>query len=448
MQESGRNDTDQMKRLHPSLLLLLLSCVPAARPVQPSAASPGAYRLTAEDDRLLDDLSHRAFLYFWEQSGRQTGLTLDRARTDGSPHDEHHRTVGSIAATGFALTATCIAAERSWVPAGEARQRVLTTLRFFADRAAHKNGWFYHWMDIESGERQWKSEVSSIDTALLLGGVLTSRQYFRTDAEIVELATRIYNRVDFPWMLNGHPTLLAHGWKPEDGFIRNRWDTYSEHTLLYLLAIGSPTHPISPRSWYAWTRDVNPYPGFQFIGNAPLFTHQYSHAWVDYRGRREDQGSRIDYFANSVTATRAHRQFCLDLKPRFPIYAEDLWGITPSDSAKGYVVWGGPPAQGPIDGTIVPCAAAGSVMLAPEICIPVLRRLREFGDRVFGRYGFVDAFNPMLAWVGPDVVGIDVGITLISAENVRTGRVWQWFMQNREIPGAMEKVGLRVPKGL
>ncbi len=444
MRDPGHNDTDDMKRFHSSLLLLLLSWVSATRPLQAPAPSVGRFQLTAEDDRVLDDLSRRSFRYFWEQSGPETGLTLDRARTDGSPHDERHRKVGSIAATGFALTATCIAAERGWVPADAARQRVVSTLRFFADRAYHQNGWFYHWMDIDSGERRWRSEISSIDTALLLAGILTCRQYFGRDPEIGGLATRIYNRVDFPWMLHGHSTLLSHGWKPESGFIPNRWDTYSEHTLLYLLAIGSPTHPISPRSWYAWKRDPNPYPGFRFIGNAPLFTHQYSQAWIDYRGRRENQGSRIDYFENSVTATRAHRQFCLDLKSRFPSYSEDLWGITASDSRNGYVAWGGPPPQGPLDGTVVPCAAAGSLMLTPELCMPVLKTLRGlFGNRIYGRYGFVDAFNPILDWVGPDVVGIDVGITLLSAENLRTGRVWRWFMQNREIPAAMEKVGLR-----
>jgi hypothetical protein len=214
--------------------------------------------------------------------------------------------------------------------------------------------------------------------------------------------------------------------------------------MLYLLGIGSPTHALSSRSWYAWKRDLNRYGEYEFIGRAPLFTHQYSQAWVDYRGRRENQGSRIDYFANSVTATRAHRQFCLDLRSQFPSYAEDLWGITASDSRQGYVPWGGPPIQGPIDGTVVPCAAAGSLMFTPDLCLPVLRTLREkFGDRIYGRYGFVDAFNPILDWVGPDVIGIDVGITLLSVENYRTGRVWRWFMANPEITAALEKVGLQ-----
>jgi len=437
----AHNDADDMKHFHPSLLLFLLACVPAAPAVQERVDSVS--QLAGTDEELLEDLGRRSFRYFWEQSDPQTGLTLDRARTDGSPHDENHRKIASIAATGFALTALCIAAERDWVPTEEARERTRRTLRFFADHAFHQNGWFYHWLNVQTGEREWLSEVSSIDTALLLAGVLTSRQCFADDPEIVELATKIYNRVDFHWMLDGHPTLLSHGWKPENGFILNRWDNYSEHTILYLLAIGSPTRAISPQSWYGWKRDLNRYAGYEFIGRAPLFTHQYSQAWVDYRGRRENQASRIDYFTNSVTATQAHRQFCLDLRSQFPSFAEDLWGITASDSKNGYVAWGGPPAQGPLDGTVVPSAAAGSLMFTPDLCLPVLRSLREkFGDRVYGRYGFVDAFNPILDWVGPDVVGIDLGITLLSTENYRTGRVWRWFMQNPEIPAAMEKVGL------
>ncbi|HXK61631.1 MAG TPA: glucoamylase family protein [Acidobacteriota bacterium] len=431
-----------MKRLQTPLLLFLLSCVPASNPTPLPAPLPSV--IDPKDEELLEDLSRRSFQYFWEQSSSFTGLTLDRARSDGSTHDEHHRNAASIAATGFGLTAMCIAAERGWAPGEKIRERVRRTLRFLANRVFHKNGWFYHWLHLETGERQWTSEVSSIDTALLLAGVLTCRQYFASDSEIVQLATRIYDRVDFNWMRNGHPTLLSHGWTPEDGFLPIRWDTYSEHTILYLLAIGSRTHPIPPDSWHAWKRDPNRYAGYEFIGRAPLFTHQYSHAWVEYRGRRETCGTGIDYFENSVTATWAHRRFCLDLREQFPSYSEDLWGITASDSRNGYVAWGGPPPQGPLDGTVVPCAAAGSLMLAPEICLPVLRNLRwNFGDRIYGRYGFVDAFNPILDWVGPDVVGIDVGITLLSIENFRTGRVWRWFMQNPEIPVAMEKVGLK-----
>jgi len=428
------------------ILLILLSAGAAVSNLDFTAlASPAlSERLSAHDQALLEDLSRRSFRYFWEQAGPETGLVLDRARTDGSPHDQRHRNVASCAATGFGLTALCIAAERRWVDAEKARERARATLRFFAGRAFQEHGWFYHWINALTGEREWESEISSIDTALLLGGILTVRQYFRDDAEIVRLATRIYERIDFPWMLDGHPALLSHGWRPETGFIRHRWDTYSEHALLYLLAIGSRAHPIAPESWYAWERRWITYGGYKFLsGGAPLFIHQYSHAWVDFRGRRERCPPHTDYFENSVIATRAHRAFCIDLASEFPGYSAKVWGITASDGPPGYFAWGGPPRHKAIDGTVVPCAAGGSLMFTPDISLPALRAMKEkFGERIYGRYGFVDAFNPNTGWVGPDVIGIDVGITLLSAENLRTGRIWSWFMRNPEIPGAMRRIGL------
>jgi hypothetical protein len=402
------------------------------------------HKLSRADDSFLEDLSHRAFSYFWEQANPNTGLVFDRARADASAMDEAHRDVASIAATGFGLTALCIAAERHWVGERDARDRARATLRFFAERAANFHGWFYHWMDARTGERQWNSEVSSIDTALLLAGVLTARQAFRDHAELVRLATKIFERVDFQWMQNGHPAFLTHGWKPESGFLRSLWNDYSEETMLYLLAIGSQAHSITPRAWQVWRRDWISYAGYSYLAGAqPLFIHQYSQAWVDYRGRRESQPPYVDYFDNSIKATRAHRAFCIDLSKEFPGYSEDIWGITASDSAGGYVAWGGPPRDPAIDGTVVPSAAGGSLMFTPDICLPALRAMRDkFGERVWGRYGFVDAFNPNTGWVDPDVIGINVGITLLSAENLRSGNVWRWFMRNAEVMRAMRLVGL------
>ncbi|HKO42524.1 MAG TPA: glucoamylase family protein [Pyrinomonadaceae bacterium] len=402
-------------------------------------------RLNQNDEAFLEEVSRHSFQYFWEQADPNTGLVPDRARMDGSPLEESHRGVGSIAATGFGLTALCIAAERKWISSEQALERVRNTLRFFDGKAFHKNGWFYHWQDVRTGDRRWKSEVSSIDTALLLGGILTARQYFRHDAEIVRLATRIYERVDFRWMLNGHATLLSHGWKPETGFLKPRWDTYSECAILYLLAIGSPTHPISPGSWYSFWRDRYKYEGYAYFTTigVPLFMHQYSHAWIDFRGRREIKGDRIDYFENSVNATMAHRAFCMHLAPEFPSYGPNVWGITASDSAKGYLAWGGPPRDPGIDGTVVPSASGGSLMFTPELSIAALRTMKEkFGPRVYGKYGFTDAFNPKTGWIDRDVIGINAGIILLSAENLRTGNVWRWFMMNQEIPRAMERIGL------
>ena len=407
--------------------------------------APARSAFSAQDEAFLEDLQKRLFQYFWEQADPQTGLVPDRARTDGSALDQNHQNVGSIAATGFGLTGLCIAAERRWIDSTQARGRARVTLRYFADRAFHQRGWFYHWIDTKTGDRRWNSEVSSIDTALLLGGVFTVRQCFANDTEIVSLATKIYQRVDFRWMLNGDPWLLSHGWKPETGFLHPRWDTYSEDTILYLLGIGSPSHSIAPRSWYALWKDRYRYEGhsyFTTIG-VPLFMHQYSHAWVDFRGRKETQGDRIDYFENSVQATLAHRAFCINLRHAFPGYGPDVWGITASDSAKGYLAWGGPPHDPAIDGTVVPTAAGGSLMFTPELSVRALRTMREkYGDKIYGRYGFVDAFNPNNGWVNPDVIGIDQGIMLLSAENARTGNVWRWFMKNPEIPLAMRRVGL------
>jgi hypothetical protein len=398
----------------------------------------------------IDDLQQRSFRYFWEQADPQTGLVPDRARMDGSALDASHQNVASIAATGFGLTSLCIAADRGWVSKAEALERTRNTLRFFERRAFQQRGWFYHWLDAKTGERRWNSEVSSIDTALLLAGVLTVRQCFRNDREIVQSATRIYNRVDFRWMLNGHPLLLSHGWKPESGFLRARWDTYSEDTILYVLAIGSPTHPISPASWYALWRDRYRYEGhsyFTTIG-VPLFMHQYAHAWIDYSNRRETRGDRIDYFQNSVAATLAHRAFCVNLSHDFPAFGPDVWGITASDSAKGYLAWGGPPRDPDIDGTVVPSAAGGSLMFTPELSTRALVTMHsKYGAKIYGRYGFVDAFNPMTGWTDTDVIGINAGIILLSAENMRTGNIWRWFMQNTEIPQALDKCRLRKSNG-
>ncbi|HVG28140.1 MAG TPA: glucoamylase family protein [Pyrinomonadaceae bacterium] len=428
-----------------ALLVALLILAPSFSPPAPRRAHAQSARLSADDDAFLEDLSRRAFLYFWEQADPRTGLVLDRAHADGTnypPGDNHHN-VASSAATGFGLTALCIAAERRWIEPREARARVRATLRFYAERAEQFRGWFYHWTDAATGARRWNSEVSTIDTALLLAGVLAARGAFRDDAEIVRLATRIYDRVDFPWMLDARTLRLSHGWRPETGFLKTTWDTYSEHLVLDLLAVGSRTHHVTPRAWRAWRRERITYAGYTYLTGGPLFVHQYSHAWVDFRGRREGWYPFTDYFANSVAATRAHKQFCLALSTEFPGYTENVWGITASDGALGYVAWGGPPRDPAIDGTVVPCAAGGSLMFTPDISLPALREMRaRFGERVYGRYGFTDAFNPTTGWVDADVIGINVGITLLSAENLRTGNVWRWFMRNAEIARAMDAVGL------
>jgi hypothetical protein len=406
------------------------------------AASPGSGG--ARDVAFLDDLQRRAMRFFVDHSDAQTGLVADRARTDGRPV---HR-VSSIAATGFGLTAWCIGDQRGWIDRPQVRQRVLTTLRFLHDDFPHERGFFYHFVDMRTGQRQWTCELSSIDTALLMAGVLTARQYFADDpvagAEIQRLGRAIYDRVDWPWMLAGGQT-LSMGWTPERGFIASRWDNFSEHPILYLMAMGSQTHPLPAEAWQAWRREpVITYAGRTFLQSPPLFVHQFPHAWIDFRGRRDAQ---LDHWRNSVDATLAQRQFCNDLASRDPArfghYGPNLWGITASDSVRGYRIWGGPPATSDLDGTVVPCAAAGSLPFAPRQCLAALRHMRAAYPQAWGRYGFADAFNPATGWVNPDVIGIDLGITLLMAENLRSGMVWEYFMRNDEIQRGLKAGGFR-----
>jgi hypothetical protein len=234
------------------------------------------------------------------------------------------------------------------------------------------------------------------------------------------------------------------GWHPESGFLKARWEHYCELMMIYLLGIGSPTHPLPPETWKAWTRPKIKYQGIEYIsGNDPIFTHQYSQAWFDFRKKRD---AYADYFENSVKATRAHKLFCLSLRDRFPDYSESLWGISASDYVKGYTAWGGPSAQGgtlgPVDGSIVPCATGGSLPFLFDDCIKVLRNLRgRYREKVWTKYSFRDAFNPLTSWYDADVLGIDLGITMLMAENYGTGFVWEQFMKNEEAQRAMVRAG-------
>jgi hypothetical protein len=395
--------------------------------------------LTPSDDEFLEELEKANFNYFWEQTNPETGIVKDRTNVRW-PEKPGKSEVGSIAATGFGLTALCIAEKRGYVSSARARERVLTGLRFMWKKLPSERGFFYHWANINTGERVWDSEVSSVDTALLLCGILTCREHFQ-HSEISDLATEMFNRVDWNW-LSEDTRILPHGWTPETGFLQYRWDSYSEMMMMYLMGMGSSTHALPADSWDAWKRTTFEFDGIRFIGSyAPLFIHQYSQAWFDFRGKRDRYA---DYFQNSVVATDVHRRFCLSLAKTFPDYSDDLWGITASDSDKGYEIWGGPPSTGPIDGTIVPCAAGGSLPFTPTASMRVLRTIKNrYEAGTWSHYGFVDAFNPLKNWYDSDVVGIDSGITMIMAENARTGFVWKTFMKNPEAQRGMDRAGFK-----
>jgi hypothetical protein len=392
---------------------------------------------SAQDEELLDDMQRANCCFFWEQANPDTGLVKDRANTRKLSSDAS--SVASIAATGFALTALCIGEQRGYLSRSDARLRVIRTLDFLSHKLTHHRGFFYHWADINTGERVWDSEVSSVDTAILLCGILTCRTHFR-DTDITLLAHSITNRVEWTW-LSEDTTLLPHGWLPEMGFLPYRWDYYNEMMMMYLLGLGSPTYPLRAEAWDAWKRIAFDYEGLRYIGSfAPLFVHQYSQAWFDFRGKRDRYA---DYFQNSVIATEVHRRFCVELGKQFPSYSPDLWGITASDSEKGYVIWGGPPAVGPIDGTVAPAAAGGSLPFLPQETITVLRSIKDRYPKAWSCYGFVDAFNPLKNWYDTDVVGIDLGICMLMAENLRSGYVWKVFMENPEAQLGMQRAGFK-----
>src|SRR4029077_710590 len=398
-------------------------------------------QVSSSDEAFLENLSSRAFLFFLEHSDPDTGLVLDRVRTNGNKISGRNLEAASVALTGFGLTAMCIASDRRWMDPNQLREQVRATLRHFAYDQEHVQGWDYHFVNRRSGERVWNSELSTIDTALLLAGVLTAQQYYRDDDEIFRLASAIYERVDFRWMLDKQTGLLHMGWRPETGFLHAEWTAYDEQAILYVLGIGSPAFAIPASSWYRFDRPVIENFGYTVVGRGPLFTHQYSQAWLDLAGLRDGAPFGIDYFHIPVAATYAHRAYCLSLRSIYPNYSENLWGITASDSDIGYLIWGDPLSRRDVDGTVVPCAAGGSLMFAPGICLPALRYMHEqFGRYVYGRYGFADAFHPQTLWVDPDVVGIDVGITLLSAENLRSRRVWRWFNRSPYIKRATQQL--------
>lgn len=394
---------------------------------------------SSADDALLDEVEHRAFEFFWNEAHPATGMVFDRTHAEGGGRSAK----ASIAATGFGLTALCIGHERAYRPRIQIEERIARTLAFIAAEAQTEHGFLYHFVQPDSGRRYRMSEVSPIDMAILLSGVLTCREYFQ-DKQIQRDATEIYKRIEWPWML-ADGRYFSLDWRPELGFSHLRWDAYCESMMLYLLALGSPTHPISADCWHAIRRPAMVYGEYKYISiPAPLFVHQFSHAWFDFRDKHDEHAN---YFLNSVRASRAHREFCIELGNKFPSYSKDVWGITASVSSAGYVAWGGPPMVGPIDGTVVPAASAGSLPFIFPEALAVSRNLKaRYGNRVWKRYGFVDAFNPLTGWVSSDVLGIDLGITMLMAENARTGFVWNHFMNSPEVAVSMDRAGF-LPDG-
>ncbi|MEO8063578.1 MAG: glucoamylase family protein [Pseudomonadota bacterium] len=416
--------------------------------------------------RTLRGLQRHSFDYFVHEINRANGLVRDKTAPDWP---------ASIAAMGMALTCYIVGAERGFIERARASELTLTMLRFLArseqsdaPTASGYKGFYYHFLDMGSGRRAWRSELSSIDTALLIAGVLAAANYFDGDghaeAELRELAGMLYRRVDWAWMCNGGE-LLCHGFKPEKGFLRYHWQGYDEALILYLLALGSPTHGIGPECFAAWCRSYSwrKIYGISYLHAGPLFVHQMSHIWCDFRGIRDSfmRAHDCDYFENSRRATFVQQRYALRNPRKFPHFGENCWGISASDGPGnarrkiggverrfyGYAARGAP--FGPDDGTIAPWAVAASLPFAPEIVAPAVTHFMELQLKRSNPYGFKASFNPLfqaaadsdMGWVSPFHFGINEGPTVLMIENHRSDLVWNLMRGCKPLTDGLKAAG-------
>ncbi|MCU0316814.1 MAG: hypothetical protein MUC92_09495 [Fimbriimonadaceae bacterium] len=399
-------------------------------------SDPG--KLRGQD--LLDDLSKRAVNYFWVEAHPKTGFTLDRAP---NYKDKTEFDVSSIAAIGYGLAAYTIGAERGWIDKAEAKARTILTLKNIPNIEGHK-GWFYHFVNWETGKRVWNSELSSIDSALMFTGMIMADSYWN-DPEITKLTNAILDKVDWTWMLTdggalGNSLTFTMGWKPEDGFIPARWNGFYEHLYLSIIAMGH-SDAVPSNSWAAFQRGPKyTYKGIEFIHGAALFIHQMPQAYLDFRNRRDYLG--YDYWVSGRNATLANRAYCIDNPEKFKGYGPDIWGLSACDIPGGY---GAPGAPGAIfdNGTLAPAAAVAAVMYEPELAKRAAEAFVREYPHSYGRYGFTTGINPSKNWHSPDVIGIDIGQMLLAIENARDGKPWSWMDRHPIVRRGMAKAGFR-----
>lgn len=416
----------------------------------------------------LDRLQHQSFNYFLYEANAVNGLVIDKTAPDWP---------ASIAATGLALAAYPVGVERGHMSRAAAVERTLLTLRFFwrspqgpEHNATGYMGFYYHFLDMQTGRRAWQCELSTVDSAFLLAGALTARVYFDAntvdESEIRTLADALYRRADWQWAQNQGAT-VTHGWMPESGFLDHRWQGYDEALLLYVLGLGSPTHPLPEQSYVAWASTYRwecSY-GQEYLYAGPLFTHQLSHVWIDFRGIQDafmrDRG--IDYFENSRRATLVQRQYAIDNPKKFEGYGPHCWGITASEGpGPGIVKINGIERQffdylgrgvpyGPDDGTLAPWAVVASLPFAPEIVLPALDYcIHQAKLTEFNAYGFKASFNPSHPgnpgnpygwWVSPWHFGLNQGPIILMIENYRTGLLWQLTRKCPYIADGLRRAG-------
>lgn len=411
----------------------------------------------------LEKLQYESFSYFLHETNPSNGLVLDKTAENWP---------ASIAATGLALSAYPIAVERGFMSRAAAIERTLVTLRFFwnskqgpePDTTGYK-GFYYHFLDMQTGQRAWQCELSTVDSAFLVAGMLTAGIYFDADTddeqEIRILADALYRRVDWTWAQNNGAT-ITHGWKPENGFIKYRWEGYDEAMLLYMLGLGSPTYPLQGDSYQAW---VSSYEwkscyGYEYLYAGPLFTHQLSHIWIDFRDIQDEymRNKNSDYFENSRRATYVQQQYAIDNPHGFTGYSHCCWGITASDGPGpatftvnniehqffDYTGRGVP--YGPDDGTIAPWVVIASLPFAPEIVLPVLDHcIYTLKLKEGYQYGFRASFNQTYpgkaGWVSLWHYGLNLGPIILMIENYRSEFLWKLMQNCPYITNGLKRAG-------
>ncbi|MCB9438497.1 MAG: hypothetical protein H6673_16115 [Anaerolineales bacterium] len=389
--------------------------------------------LTFDDVALLDAIAHETFDYFWYEANPANGLIKDRSTPD-SP--------ASIAAVGFGLTAITIGIDRGWITYDQGYERAMTTINSFLDGyVPGQNGFYFHFISMETGERVWSSEVSSIDTTLLLAGAIVVHEYFK-GTELGDKAAQLYQQADWAWMMS-NDNMVVMGWKPDIGFLSQAWDHFDESVLLYPLAIGSPTHPVPADTWDRYDRPVNTQGEFIYLGAEPLFVYQYPLAYMNLHNMED---AYANYFNNTTRACQRNQQFAVDNADIFATYQNGVWGISASDGPRGYKAYGA--TGGNHDGTIAPYASISCLPFTPEAALESARAmLAQYGSRVWREYGFVSAINAKDNWYSVEHIGIDQGDILLMVTNYQDNFVWNLFMQNEWVQNGLNQMGFVPSEG-
>jgi len=390
---------------------------------------------------LLDDLSRRAVKFFWETPNPRTHFSLDRAPNFDDSATSNGE-ISSIASTGYALAACAVGAKRGWIRKDEALERARDTLRQVYAKSAHKNGWFFHFVDWQTGKRVWNCEASTIDTSLFLNGALVAQTYFK-DKEFDALFKKIADRIDWKWMLTdgGAKPDSVHftmGWRPEEGFLGARWDSFNE--LMHLELIAYTLWPEMPvKSWETWKRPVVEYAGYKLLAGGPLFLHQMAQGFYDFAGRRDRLG--FDYWVDSRNATLAQIAFCKANPGKFVGYSDKVWGLSACDNPDGYNA-NGAPVWVTDNGTLAPACATASVLFTPKESLEATEAIVKQYPKTYGIYGFTTGFNPSRKWQSPDVIGIDIGQLMLNIENAKDGTFHKLVMADPRVQAAFAKIGL------